>query len=334
MPSIKDIANALNVSTAAVSMALNNKPGISENTRQLILQTAESMGYQCKTKNVPASGSIALIHFSAFANGSEFDTPVFSQLIAGVSARAQEMKYNLMVSTCMRSDVSAATTIKNSGCAGAILIISEADGKQDLSILDYLDLPIVILDTSCSDRPVDIVSANHFQGANLATQYLISLGHSNLCFFRGDIPYASAFMERFLGFQQAVESHENTRHCIGNFIICNRNYKDLAAIISQLSPMPTAFICAGDWYALECIHALQHLGYRVPEDVSVIGFDNTPLCEISSPKITTMDIPFQRMGALAVDRLLDVITGRTSGESVNIELFAKLVVRESTGPAK
>lgn len=334
MPSIKDIANALNVSTTAVSMALNDKPGLGEHTRQMILQTAESMGYQSKSKKQPVAGSIALVYLRTFSSSIEYDTPIFSQLISGVSDRAQELKYNLMVSTCMKNDISAAATVKNAGCAGAILLISEADGNQDLSILEHLDLPVVILDMAYTNYPVDVISANHFQGANLATQYLISLGHTELCFFRGDIPQASAFMERYLGYQLAVQSHEQTRHCVNNSIVCNRNFNDLAVKISNLPSMPTAFVCAGDWYALECIHALQYLGYRVPDDVSVIGFDNTPLCEVSSPKITTMDVPLQKMGALAVNRLLDVITCRTSGENVSIKLYAKLVVRESTGPVK
>ncbi len=334
MPSVKDIANATNVSSTTVSMVLNNKPGISDSTRELVLNAAKNLGYRLKTKADAASSSIALVFLTATSDSSEYDTPIFSQMIAGVSIRAQSLNYRLLVSTYHKNDVNAAASITKSGCIGVILMISEADGNTNFSVLDSLNLPIVILDKSIIDRPYDTVSANHYQSAYMATEHLISLGHRKLYFFRGDLPNATAYRERYLGYQQAVMSHEETFICANNTLSFSRNPEELAVLIKALPVLPTGIVCAGDWYAYECIQALKILGYSVPEDISVIGFDNTPLCESTTPKLTAMDMPKLRMGALAVDRLLDVINGKTEGESVRIEVFCNLVLRESTAKPK
>ena len=173
----------------------------------------------------------------------EFNTPVFSRIITGASIHAKSLNYNLMVSIFTKGDKTAPTSLINAGCKGILLLCSNVGpGGPDFSLIDKLDIPIVVLDQVPPHRKTDVVSANHFQSGYDATEYLISLGHKDLCFIHGDMITAAPYKERFFGFQQAVLSHEHTRHCAELCIPSDSVTDDLISKIGSLPVQPTGFV--------------------------------------------------------------------------------------------
>jgi LacI family transcriptional regulator len=332
MSSAKDIAKKLGISTTAVSMVFNNKPGISDETRKRVLETAEAIGYRIKNRTERKKSTIQLLIFSHEGGITYNDNPFFSRIIEGVSNRAQELDYNLLVSHLRGNDIkgSAASSFIHADSGGVILLATDFN-SADFSFLKSFSVPLVILDNSFEQYSLDSVSINNLQGIYLAAEHLISLGHRNIYYLGSDYA-ANNFDERQLGFIRTVASHPETQRCTGNIIHYNRAAQSIESLrntIGSLKNFPTAFVCANDWLANDCIGVLKELGYRIPDDISVTGFDNTPICEIMTPKLSTINVPKQRMGSLAVDRLSDMIGGKAL-EHVKIEIMADLVLRDST----
>lgn len=331
MSSAKDIAKKLNLSPATVSMVFNNKPGVSDETRRLVLKTAEEMEYTFRGKKTAEYNTITLLLLHPNQQQGVSQNPFFMEVIEGACLRAQQLKYNLQISYLWNTQdiLTTADTLKES--SGIILL--PAAGETPLSdILENFQPPVVLLDRSCPGKAIDTITINNIYGAGLATEHLISLGHRKLCFFGSKTN--SNKEERLIGYRRTVQKYPETADSADNIIYCEPpiDCDELERKLRALEEMPTGFVCANDWYAQSCIQVLQKMGVRIPQDVSVIGFDNTPLSALISPRLTTVNVPKQQMGGLAVERIHQLLTQPESCLPVKTEVYTELIVRESTAP--
>ncbi len=344
MVSAKDIAEKLGVSPSAVSIAMNNKPGISDATRKLILDTANEMGYSHKKRKVNSGFVIQLFVCSTFTSTVPFNKSLFlDKVIEGISLQAQQLNYTLSITYVTGRDLTEnkLRSMLVDNCLGFI-VLATAGEAINADALKAVDLPFVILDKPADLLNLDSVVLANTQGITLAVEYLYSLGHTHIAHV-GGAEIFSNFSERVQGYRNAVHMHHSMAKSEDNVFLIDHNdsdsvdySSDFNEIIDKLEAsedgMVTAFVCATDWLGVSCISTLQARGYKVPQDVSVIGFDNIVVSEISSPTLTTINVPKQRMGAMAVNRLDDIIIGMAK-ERIKIELLTNLVVRGSTGPA-
>lgn len=337
MPSAKEIAEILGISTSAVSMVLNNRPGISDETRQKVLETAKAIGYQHRSKVEQSTASIQFIVYSRYMPSAIDANVFFDHVVEGISTRAQELNYNLQVTYIREEDLlsSPLFSVTRSNADGAILLAMGTDTIDEFFLKNF-PMPLVILDNPCDDYDINSVCINNVQGIQLAVDHLYDLGHRNIAYlgFAGYGSQFSNFSERQFGFIKAVSKYPETAHCVNNILSCVYDENDklnIKEVLRTLDTMPTAIVCPNDWRASQCIIALRESGYRVPEDVSVIGFDNIPLCEMTTPRLTTISVPKQRMGTLAVSRLAEMISSNPE-ERVKIEVLTRLIVRDSTAP--
>jgi LacI family transcriptional regulator len=187
------------------------------------------------------------------------------------------------------------------------------------------------LDSYFEEGPSDCVVINNEQGAYLATRHLIDMGHSALGYLHSSIDINN-FSERHNGFLRAVSSYPQTEGCVDNVIpvrpTIDGAYVDMRAYIQSKNFVPEALFADNDIIATSCMRALIDEGYSLPEDVSVVGFDNMPISEMFQPPLTTVHVPKQRLGVLAVDRLIKIINGETE-EHVKISLATSLIERKS-----
>lgn len=331
--SAKDIAKKLDISTSTVSLVLNGKPGIGDETRKKVLETAAKMGYtkRSRRKHQQKKPAIQFIIYKKHGNVVS-DTPFFAELIEGVSSQTLARGYtpHILYFYPNQNIEEQLDAIQNTNSQGIILLATEMN-QDDIHLFASLRQPIVLLDSYVENGAYDCIVINNEQGAYIATKHLIAMGHKDIGYLHSSIEINN-FNERLSGYLQAVRSSPDTQSNAEK-IICVEStyegaYRDMSKYIHSGAHIPKALFADNDIIAASCVRAMQDSHYKIPEDVSIVGFDNMPICELVRPTLTTVHVPKQRLGILAVDRLLHIIA-ETSKETLKISLSTELVQRDS-----
>lgn len=331
---IKDLATQLNLSPATVSLSLNNRPGVNQNTRALVLELAEKLGYEqiASTARRPLQGygNIRLIVYKKIGRVVA-DTPFFLALIEGIEAEIRRNGYQLLISQIsdQASLEQVMDIVRKSPKDGIILLATE------LSLADFIPFyksghPLVILDGSLSDGECDTVLINNFQGAYDAVAELISMGHRRIGYLHSRFPIYN-FGQRHQGVLRALADAQlflqSNDFCSVEPSI-EGAYSGIKEWLQMNPDLPTAFFADNDIIAFGAMKAMKEKGINIPDDISIIGFDDLPYCEIIDPPLTTIKVFKHSLGRLAVDRLLARMQGEV-GEVVRIEVATRLVSRMS-----
>lgn len=312
---MKDIADHLGISINAVSIALNNKPGVSEDTRKQINEAASALGYFSTNGDSTLSNkpqNICLLLNKRYLKNPSF----YSKVVYGIENEAKKSNFDIIVNFFDNKSFEIPQSVKNKSVTGVLVV--GTIGDQFLKELSEYSVPIVLVDHASLCLEFDSILTQNVIGVFNATKHLISKGHRELGFF-GDIDFSLSFKERWLGFYECIR--ESKLHNglsfdkISNYSITgpiaehviNKNYSALADIISSMDILPTAWVCCNDETALALYYALDILKIKVPEDVSVIGFDDIELCSFIDPSLTTVRVRKELMGETAMRRLLERI---------------------------
>lgn len=332
--STREIAARLGISPSAVSFALNNKPGVSDETRRQVIALASEYGYGSRKRS--GTGNLhGTIQFVIYKNHGSIvdDTPFFAKLSEGISMQTQKRGYKLQITYFYENKniKQQLISLDQQKCDGIILLATEAN-LQDIKQFRELSIPLVVLDNYFEDESIDSVAINNVQGAYRATRYLIENGHTNIGYLSSNV-LINNFRERAYGFFRAVRESEKTKSSYKNVFKVAPSYDGAYANViehfkDKKRQLPTAFFADNDIIASSFIRALKDMKFSMPNDVSVIGFDDMPVCELMRPALTTMMVPKERLGILAVDRLICLIRGETD-EIIKIEVSTKLVERDS-----
>ena len=330
--SAKELAEILNLSPATVSMVLNNKPGISEKTRKIVLDAAADHGYQSSKKQLQKStnSTIQFVIYKKYGTVVT-DTPFFSQVTEGINYQCSRNGYHLQITYLYdnQDKNEQIDELKKSSCDGILLLGTEMT-VNDLKLFQSLKVPYVILDSYFDDINCDSILINNVQGAYLATEYLIANGHKEIGYLRSNTRISN-FSEREDGYYKSLR-HNNipTSHpyVVNITPTTEQAYTDLIDYLNTNPAFPTAYFADNDIIAAAAIRAFKEFNIKVPEQISIIGFDDMPICQFTDPTLTTMYVPKQRLGALAVDRLLNRID-ETNMDYIKIELAVQLIERDS-----
>lgn len=211
-----------------------------------------------------------------------------------------------------------------------ILLLATEMQREDFLPFKQLNIPLVVLDSNFSSEKVDTIIINNIEGTYEATKYLIEMGHTEIGYLHSSV-WIKNFDERKAGFLKAlsdVDLRLNKKFVFPLESTLEGAYNDMRALLQSKPSLPTALFADNDIIAVGAIKALKENGYRIPDDVSVVGFDNMPFCEIIDPPLTTVNVFKRRMGMIALKRLLDRIEGNFL-ESIKIEVNTELVERAS-----
>lgn len=328
----KQVAQALGVSPATVSLALRGKPGVSDALRRKILETASGMGVSAHAESFATPiHSLQMVIFKS--HGAIIsDTPFFEQLTQGVADGARARGYLLSISYLYgEQDMpEQLQSINSFPCDGVILLATEMR-LCDVEKLRVIHHPIVLLDNFFPTASYDCISIDNASGASKAVQYLIRMGHSRIGYLHSKVDIRN-FRERKSGYLSACrllpepDSRDASRRIISVGATTESAYRDMCAYLEEATALPTAFFADNDRIAVGCCQALQRYGIRIPEDVSVIGFDNSSLCTTLAPELSSMNVQKQRMGALAIDRLAAQVEAPIP-ETVHITVVPDVVAR-------
>ncbi|MFV0393959.1 MAG: LacI family DNA-binding transcriptional regulator [Coprobacillaceae bacterium] len=334
---MKDIADALNISLNAVSIALNNKVGVSDEMRIKILKVADEMGYIQKKKqylDAYSKTNICVMMQSYYAKTGHF----YSAVLYAVVEEAKRMGYNTIINYFDDNEFVTPECVEENKVSGIIVIGKIHD--DNLTILERLQYPIVLCDYASTLKSCHSVLSNNRAGGSIMCQYLIDCGFSKIGFF-GDLDYSLNFKERFIGyyntlFQNKVVAKYNDELYFEKYsvvediedAILSNDVDTVIKRIKTIKELPEVFMCANDSNAVLLVGALNKLGYKIPEDISVVGFDNTNMCEKIVPKLTTLNVDKEVMGIRTVQKLLELIDKRNVYPET-ILLGVNLVTRDS-----
>ncbi|MFO7167791.1 MAG: LacI family DNA-binding transcriptional regulator [Chloroflexota bacterium] len=331
---IKDVADAAGVSTAAVSLFLNGRPGISQATRDRIAAAIRTVGYVPRT-NGRRSAARAFVGMLV----EQLPLPVhadhfYSGVVAGLQSEADRLGYNLALSVVDPQQGGLPRLIAEQQVAGVIAI---GGGDITDALLDRLadeGIPLVAVDNQSRTRQIDCVVTDNQQGGYEVTRHLIELGHRRIAFICGPAKYKS-LGERYQGYRQALLEagipleEELVQPAISSGLP-RKGYKEMRQLL-ELDPLPTAVFAASDRTAVGALEAIRERGLRVPDDISLVGFDGVALGEHADPPLTTVRTRNYEMGVVAMQRLDTLIAGRGVAP-MKIVLYTDLVVRQSTAP--
>ena len=306
---IKDLAKLTNTSPATVSLALNGKAGVSGTTRERIIKAAEENGYILPKRTAALPSSIIRLVAVSKPNTSgihNFRTTFFAEIINYIQTRCSELNYSMIYSMVPHSDfLQSILNLETIQPSCGIIVLGTYLESSEVPLLQQLPVPFVLLDRNCTIHNLNSVSINNFSGAYLAVEKLISCGHTRIGYISSS-PNVYNLEERRSGFLSALRTHDLS--LAPQDIIPTNSYSSdgvqrLKAALSDRSDIPTAFFCQNDYTALSLVSALIQLGYSVPGDVSVIGFDDVPECSLTTPPLSTVHVDRQALATAAVDRL-------------------------------
>lgn len=324
--SIHDVAKEAGVSIATVSKALNNSPVVTPATRQKVIEASQRLNYvPNRVSKQLKSGQTQTICF--YTNSIE--APYFASFADAIAREVGKRGYNLNIFLSANRQ-QLMESILGSAMDGLIGFVDLLD-ERDIQLLKDYHIKAVFIDRAIKAETIGSVIFDSYQKGKELTEYLIEMGHKRIIFLKSfDGVFDSD--ERLRGYKDALKeaSIEYDPKLIlqGNFSK-QFSYVEMKNYCQNLEEdIPTAVFAGNDMSAVGAIQALQESGYHVPNDVSVVGFDDSDLLEYFKPRLTTINNPIDLQGQIAVDQLFRLIEGSSVGKT--IELSGKLVIRESS----
>lgn len=329
---IKQISDNTGFSPATVSNALNGKPGVNQKTAELICNEAARLGYTVQDK-------VSRIKFITFRKNGKIidDSLFFSAVIEGVEKQAKELGYETVFIRLDAEDpkfsVQLNEVLNDNSCA-MILLATEMT-EEDLALFESVKTKLILLDGWSDTMNYNSVLINSTDSVCNAMEYLVKCGHEKIGYIRGDYRI-KAFEYREYGYKRVLAKYNYEYN--DNFVATvgtkpETAYEGMKEYLDNHKKLPTAFFCDNDCIAIGAIKALQERDIKIPEDISIIGFDDLPLSSIVNPELTTIHIYKHNLGELAVRKVLDEVTYKNASKS-KIEVCGDLVVRQSVRKIK
>lgn len=334
---LKDIALDLNLSVNTVSRALRNMPDISNDTKLMVCKAAERLGYR---KNMAASRLRTNRSQIIGLVVADIGNPVSTSFAVSAEKVCKQSGFTIMMgSSHANSDVetSIVASMLEHGIDG-ILIVPTMTHTNSIDMILQAGVPFVIIGQELPDIPANVVKSNDHAGAAKLSKYLYGLGHRK--FLGLDMPgYQGARSERLEGFRAGLREcglSENSilvLECDGTKIDANQVVSQwLEQQRSKVRFEETALFCSSDFIAFGALQAIKSAGFKIPEDMSVVGFDNNDFAEMITPPLTTVDIRKNLLGERSARRLLELINDSNSTTKAHkgvLTFSPELVIRHS-----
>lgn len=327
--SIKDIAKVAGVSHSTVSRALAGSSLVAEETRQRIRRLAKEMGYS------PSGIARGLVTKRTHTVGLVVTTiadPFVAEVVRGIEETALDNGYSVILCDSNaepQREIAAVRALREKRVDGIIVTASRV-GNLYLPLLEEVEVPIVLINNQREGRYVYSVATDNVHGGEMATHHLLELGHNRIGYIAGP-EGASSSLDRLVGYKRALRSQniEFTPALVssGNGRI-DGGERAMQQLLALRAP-PTAVFCYNDMTAIGAIAQAKRMGFRVPQDISVVGFDDIAFAAYVDPPLTTVAQRKYEMGQRAMKMVLDILAGADAVSDVTLQ--GQLVVRGSSG---
>jgi LacI family transcriptional regulator len=335
-PTIKDVAREAHCSLSTVSLVVNNTGYVSNETRERVLKVVKDLGYHA-TRSARGLASKTSGNIGFVLRDDHFDQaePFYTRVFLGAEFAAGQRGYYVLLSTVnqkFREPEGFPRFLLERNVDG--LIIAGRVPMPFLTSVSRFNIPIVLVDFEVKRKRSSAVLIDNRAGAHAAVRHLVSLGHRRIAFVCGDINHPS-LAERLEGYRETLAEHgiAEPAGMVDTTEPDSRiaNGANAMARILRQPHLPTAVFAGNDATAIGCIQEIQRAGLRIPEDISVVGFDDVELSALMHPPLTTVRVFKEELGRLAIETLVHIITEESS-TLITKHVPAELVVRGSTGP--
>jgi LacI family transcriptional regulator, galactose operon repressor len=335
-PTILDVARAAGVSKSTVSNVIREAPGISPSTRRRVLDAVAQVGYR---PNAIARNLVQRHTRTVGIVVGDLANPFYSELAKLVERRVSAAGYTTMICNTDGSDDNERRRVEallEHRVAGIVML--QLTGESAI-VPELRSQAVPLIVVSCWEEGSDCVAVDDMEGAMLAVRHLVELGHQRIAYLSSSLVESRADADRFEGYRSAMaaaglEKAERTAVRWERPAYLRRDphlLNEIARLVGSEAP-PTAFFVSNDLVAVDLIEAVEQLGLRVPENVSVVGFDDIALAGLARVSLTTVSQPREELARVAVQILLERVR---TGEALpfrHVRLRPKLVVRGSTAP--
>lgn len=331
-PSIKDIARLARVSHPTVSRALQNSPLVNVKTAERIRKIARESGYRA---SAVARGLVTRRTRTIGLVVTSIADPFTGEVVSGIEQAANDHGYCVFLADSNADPAREAKIVQSFAeqRVDGIIVTSSRVGALYLPLLSEMMVPIVLVNDQYPGAFVHSVMICNQEGARAVTGHLTGLGHKRIAYIGDQFGYQSD-AERLAGYQEALEAAGIP---FRPELAIHGNSTPASALCAMdqllaLSHPPTAVFCYNDITALGALRSIRMHGLRVPQDISIAGFDDLFIASYTDPPLTTVRQPMRRMGQLAMENLIGLMSERES--VVRVRVKPELIVRESTGPFK
>jgi len=326
---MRDVAREAGVSVNTVSRALAGKPDVSPETRARVLEVAERLGYR---PNKLARGLRSNKTFTLGVIVTDIANPFFAELVKGVEEAARGRGYSILLGDTGEDPAKeeAAIQVMMAERVDGLLITPVQSSRQALEEVMDSGFPVVLMGRYFPDLEAPFVVTDDVHGAIMAVEHLIALGHEHIGHVAGPLHISSA-RDRLLGYRKALEAHGiplRDDYVLQGAVTLEDGYIAGKKLL-KLNPLPTAVFAYSDFVAVGIMQAILEAGLRIPEDVSLVGYDDIVFSAYTKVPLTTIRIPKRKLGKEAVHLLISRLGNRRNIPS-HKKLKVDLVVRDST----
>jgi LacI family transcriptional regulator len=322
---IDDVVKRSGLSYVTVSRVISNSPNVRESNRKKVMEAIEELGY------IPSAAARSLATGKTYVIAmfiSDLGDDFFDSIIKEINDRLLSNGYLLSLIVCDESGSSTNTAfLSQNRVDGAILLVPNRE-KYFIDIFKSKKIPFVVIDNQTMNEDITSVMADNIAGGYMATRHLIDLGHRKIGFI-GASANSLSTMERQLGANRALAEAELTPFATWNGDYNQPTGYDAVIRWKKDIGLPSAIFAFDDHIAVGAINAIKDLGLRVPEDISVCGYDDSLLANHYYPRITSVRQPAEEMAGSAVDKLIALIDRQEVG-SYAMRFPPKLMVKAST----
>ncbi len=334
---IAEIAHRCGVSISTVSLVLNNRPGVARQTRQRVLETAAALGLSLSSptyeNNVRQISTLRML-VKLDPGQAPQANPFYSKVIVGIEDACRRKGINLLFASLPVDEnnhpLQNPPQLTN-GNADGLLLVGIYVNEAMLDLLSQYPAPVVLVDGYAAHEEYDAVLSDNFRAAYRAIEYLLEQGHLHIGLIGGDEHCYPSLCDRRNGYLRALKEHGIAHTYTANFNISRTKGFEETASLLQKNPQITALFCMNDEIASTAIRAAQSVGRRVPDDLSVIGFDDTYIATNTHPALTTMHVDTVAMGRAAVE-LLELRRQNPESARMTLLIHPYLVERDSVKP--
>ena len=323
---IAEVAAEAGVSSMTVSNVLNSRPGASGATRQRVLEVADRLGYTPPTARNGKRGRTGVVGVLTLDLSAEYSLEIVRGIAAEIADDERELLVNVAVDAIRERDRIGSFA---KGLVDGLLLIAPVLEPDTVQEIQEGDLPVVVIDPRRLDLPLPRVTVENYEGVRAATEHLLQLGHRRIAYIRGEDDHGST-EQRYRGYADAlllagVKPDPD--------LVRRASFSRLGGLQAATDLLrahrPTAVVAGADPIALGVIDAARAAGLSIPEDLSVVGFDDLPQAARNDPPLTTVRQPLYEMGRAGARALLSLIAGQplpTDG----IRMATTFVPRAST----
>lgn len=331
---LKDIAQALNISISTVSYALNNGPrSVPEDVRLRVVETARSMGYRPNliARSLAAGRTLTLGVVPVVVGKDYLSSPYFQGCFAGIAIAAKALDYDVLMYTHDAREADRLSDVILDGRADGLVFLAPYKELTTLHRISEEGIPFSIV-SGAYHEVVPSYNCDNLSAMKLAVQHLVQLGHRAIAHLTGELNMVDG-AERLDGFVNATReaglSVPDSWIAQGTFSP-EAGYQGAMSILTSV-PRPTAIVCASDEIAEGAYRAAKELGLSIPQDLSVVGVDDSIPALLLSPQLTSVRQPFAEMGAAAVRAVVQLINGESP---TSARFKTQLITRMSTDRPK